>query len=69
MLSVLPLPPGTIILTAAEHEAMLYVGRVILGFGVGFAIQVHQAPGSSPSRCCYAGEPAFMLTCSCWRVC
>jgi hypothetical protein len=31
---------GTIILTAAEHESMLYIGRVILGFGVGFAIQV-----------------------------
>jgi sugar porter (SP) family MFS transporter len=30
---------GTIILVAAEVEAMLYIGRAILGFGVGFAIQ------------------------------
>lgn len=31
---------GTVILVAAEHISMLYIGRVILGFGVGFAIQV-----------------------------
>lgn len=68
MLSLLPLLPGTIILTAAEHEAMLYVGRVILGFGVGFAIQVRQAADSAPSRCCHAGEPASVLFRSCWRV-
>ena len=31
---------GTILLVAAEHISMLYFGRVLLGFGVGFAIQV-----------------------------
>ena len=31
---------GTILLVAAEHISMLYIGRVLLGFGVGFAIQV-----------------------------
>ena len=31
---------GCVILTAAEHLSMLYVGRVMLGCGVGFAIQV-----------------------------
>lgn len=30
---------GCILLAAAEHIAMLYIGRVILGIGVGFAIQ------------------------------
>lgn len=30
---------GCILLVAAEHIAMLYVGRILLGFGVGFAIQ------------------------------
>jgi sugar porter (SP) family MFS transporter len=30
---------GCILLVAAEHIVMLYLGRVILGFGVGFAIQ------------------------------
>lgn len=30
---------GCIFLVAAEHIAMLYVGRVLLGIGVGFAIQ------------------------------
>jgi sugar porter (SP) family MFS transporter len=30
---------GTILLVAAEHISMLYIGRVILGIGVGFAIQ------------------------------
>ena len=69
VLSLLPLLSGTIILTAAEHEAMLYVGRVILGFGVGFAIQVRQAPGNALSRRCFAGEPASMSFCSCWPVC
>jgi hypothetical protein len=31
---------GTIFLVAAEHISMLYIGRVLLGVGVGFAIQV-----------------------------
>lgn len=30
---------GTILLVAAEHISMLYIGRVLLGIGVGFAIQ------------------------------
>jgi sugar porter (SP) family MFS transporter len=30
---------GSIILTAAMHVSMLYIGRVLLGIGVGFAIQ------------------------------
>ena len=35
-----PHSAGTILLVAAEHISMLYIGRVLLGFGVGFAIQV-----------------------------
>ena len=35
-----PRGAGTILLVAAEHISMLYIGRVLLGFGVGFAIQV-----------------------------
>lgn len=30
---------GAILLAAAENIAMLYIGRVLLGIGVGFAIQ------------------------------
>lgn len=30
---------GCVLLTAAEHVWMLYIGRVLLGGGVGFAIQ------------------------------
>ena len=30
---------GCILLAAAYHISMLYIGRVLLGFGVGFAIQ------------------------------
>ena len=31
---------GIIIVTAAVHIAMLIIGRILLGVGVGFAIQV-----------------------------
>ncbi len=41
---------GTILLVAAEHIAMLYLGRVILGIGVGFAIQVPQLTRCSISH-------------------
>lgn len=35
---------GSVILTAAMNLAMLYIGRVLLGIGVGFAIQVLPIP-------------------------
>lgn len=41
---------GTILLVAAEHIAMLYLGRVILGIGVGFAIQVPKTTRCSISH-------------------
>jgi hypothetical protein len=64
--------PGTIILTAAEHEAMLYVGRVILGFGVGFAIQVRllTCHSSLQSQWLHADRHPTAPRCCCdWQVC
>jgi predicted MFS family arabinose efflux permease len=36
---------GIIIVTAAVHIAMLIIGRILLGVGVGFAIQVGACSG------------------------
>ena len=38
---------GSIIVTAAVHISMLIIGRIFLGIGVGFAIQVFPAPLST----------------------
>jgi hypothetical protein len=67
--ALLPLLPGTIILTAAEHEAMLYVGRVILGFGVGFAIQVQLLTHRSSQQPCFLhADRRTTKMLLCWKV-
>lgn len=40
---------GAILLAAAHHIAMLYIGRVLLGIGVGFAIQCTTCATLSPA--------------------
>ena len=54
---------GIIIVTAAVHIAMLIIGRILLGIGVGFAIQVGFRSGAGYCFCDAGCRIMFLRRC------